>query len=118
MGCSVALFDTFCKTNGSLLHHLELPELARLTHLARGWGMRVVFAGSLGPETIRQVLTLAPDFIAVRGAACRGERTGDVDAALVRGLRRLVMENSLSGPVFSRCACETIRGHDSVRNLS
>ena len=88
--CGVVLFDTFCKTRGDLLHYLDQAELARLTRLARGSGLRVVFGGSLGPATIRDVLTLQPDYIAVRGAACRGERTGDVDAGLIRGLRRLI----------------------------
>jgi hypothetical protein len=88
--CGVALFDTFCKTRGDLLHHLRQTELARLARLARAAGLRVVFGGGLGPATIRQVLTLEPDYIAVRGAACRGERTGDVDASLIRGLRRLI----------------------------
>ncbi len=80
--CGVALFDTFCKTRGDLLDHLGHGELA---------------GGSLGPATIRQVLTLQPDYIAVRGAACRGGRTGDVDAGLIRELRRLVRDSPPSG---------------------
>jgi uncharacterized protein (UPF0264 family) len=107
--CGVVLFDTFCKTNGGLLHHLELTELARLTHLARGWGMQVVLAGSLGPATIRQTLALAPDYIAVRGAACRGARTGDVDVNMVRGLRRLIRENPRSGRLLDVHASGTNR---------
>ena len=39
--------------------------------------------------TIPQVLSLQPDYVAVRGAACRRERTGDLDAALVRQLHGL-----------------------------
>lgn len=88
--CGVALFDTFGKTQGGLLHYLGPPELDRLTHLARDAGLRVVFGGSLGTATIPQVLKLEPDYIAVRSAACRGKRTGDVDAGLIRGLRRLI----------------------------
>lgn len=95
--CGVALFDTFCKTRGNLLHHLEPPELARLTSAARDAGLRVVFGGGLGPETIGQVLSLNPDYVAVRGAACRTDRTGDVDAGLVRGLRQLISKSSCSG---------------------
>jgi len=95
--CGVALFDTFCKTRGDLLDHLGHGELARLAHLARDGGLRVVFGGSLGPATIRKVLTLQPDYIAVRGAACRGGRTGDVDAGLIRELRRLVRDSPPSG---------------------
>jgi len=114
--CGVALFDTFCKTSGSLCHQLGLAQLARLTQLARDRGMRVVVAGSLGPATIPLALTLAPDYIAVRGAACRGARTGDVDAGLVRGLRRLILGNSRSGRVLSRDACRTIGEDNRVRN--
>jgi hypothetical protein len=108
MGCGVVLFDTFCKTNGDLLHHLGQKELARLTHWARGWGMRVVFGGSLGPATIQQVLTLAPDYIAIRGAACRGARTDAVDAGLVRGLRRLIRGDQPRSLVPRGDACATI----------
>lgn len=117
MGCQVVLFDTFSKTNGDLLHHVGQAELARLTSRARSWGMQVVLGGGLGPATIRQVLPLAPDYIAVRGAACRGVRTDSVEAGLVRGLRRLIQGNRPSSPVLGGSARGTIDKCEGVRYL-
>ncbi len=88
--CGVALFDTCDKTRGDLLDHLGQTELTRLSRRARHGGLRLVLGGGLVPATIRKVLTLEPDYIAVRGAVCRGDRAGDLDAGLVRRLQILV----------------------------
>jgi hypothetical protein len=88
--CGVVLFDTYDKTRGGLLDYLPLPELCRLTSQSRRAGLRVVLGGGLCPATIPHVLPLQPDYIAVRGAACRYGRTGDLDAALVRELCNLL----------------------------
>lgn len=88
--CGVVLFDTFDKQLGGLLDHLSHQELGRLTNRARLAGLRVVFGGGLCRMTIPQVLSLQPDYVAVRGAACRGERTGDLDPSLVRQLLAVV----------------------------
>ena len=88
--CGVMLFDTFDKARGSLLDYLPLPELTRWTSQARRAGLRVVLGGRLDPLTIPRVLPLAPDYVAVRGAACRQDRTGSLDVARVRALRALL----------------------------
>lgn len=90
LGCGVVLFDTFDKQHGGLLDHLSHQELGRLTNHSRRAGLRVVFGGGLSRVTIPQVLPLQPDYVAVRGAACRRERTGDLDASLVRRLHAVV----------------------------
>jgi uncharacterized protein (UPF0264 family) len=51
--------------------------------------VRVALAGSLRPEDFAPLLELGPDILAVRGAACRGGREGEIDAALVAELCRL-----------------------------
>jgi uncharacterized protein (UPF0264 family) len=38
--------------------------------------MIAVIGGSLIGESLEQVLELSPDFVAVRGAVCDGDRTG------------------------------------------
>ncbi len=88
--CGVVLFDTFDKQHGGLLDYLSCPELGSLANHVRRAGLRVVFAGGLSEATIPQVLSLQPDYVAVRGAACRCGRTGDLDAALVRQLHAVV----------------------------
>ena len=92
LGCGVVLFDTFDKQHGGLLDYLSRPELGSLADHVRRAGLRVVFAGGLSAATIPQVLSLQPDYVAVRGAACRSERTGDLDAALVRQLHAVVWQ--------------------------
>jgi hypothetical protein len=90
--CGVVLFDTFDKRHGGLLDHLSHQELGRLANHARRAGLGVVLGGGLSLVTIPQVLSLQPDYVAVRGAACRRARTGDLDATLVRQLQAVVRQ--------------------------
>ena len=90
MRCGAVLFDTFEKTRGHLLDHLDLEELDRLSTIVRRHAARVVLAGSLHVRSIPKVLHLRPDYVAVRGAACRHGRSGQVDPLLVRELARVV----------------------------
>jgi len=82
--CRVVLFDTCDKRRGSLLDHCPIQALGELCTSLRSMGCRVVLAGSLRLEHVPDLLSLMPDYLAVRGAVCRGERTGQLDGALVR----------------------------------
>ncbi len=67
----------------------ELTEWADWSAAVRMAGMRVWLAGGLGERSIGAAVRLGADVVGVRGAACgAGARTGMVDAARVRGLRR------------------------------
>lgn len=92
--CRAVLVDTFDKSKGNLLDWWTLEELANLAEQARRHGMLVVLAGSLNVTTIPQVLVHTPDYIAVRGAACRAGRNGPLDARRVRRLVHLLHRNS------------------------
>jgi uncharacterized protein (UPF0264 family) len=96
---SILLIDTYDKgrqrpaTNGlTLLDWLPLPALTALCASCREAGVYVAVAGSLGPGQVAAVRAARPDWLAVRGAACRGGRDGTVSAALVRALARLLAE--------------------------
>ncbi len=89
-GCSAVLVDTFDKTAGGLLAHWTLDAVDRFVRGARDRGMLVALAGSLAEGSIGEVLGAAPDIVAVRGAACRGGRRGEVDAERVRALAGLL----------------------------
>jgi len=89
-GCGAFLIDTYLKAAGSLLDHVTVSDLQELIRSAQGQGMLCVLAGSLGFEQIARVLPVAPDIVAVRGAACAGRRTGRLDAARVAELAQLV----------------------------
>jgi (5-formylfuran-3-yl)methyl phosphate synthase len=84
------LVDTHDKTRGGLLAHFSFESLAELVQTARGARVRVVLAGSLDAAAIGSLLPLAPAYIGVRGAACRGGREGTLDEVLVKSLASLV----------------------------
>lgn len=88
--CGAVLFDTYDKQQGCLLDHFDLNELQRLSASVRRHALRVVFAGSLHAQSISEVLHLRPDFVAVRGAACREGRVGRVDRLCVRELAQVI----------------------------
>lgn len=90
LGCEALLVDTHFKDRGGLLDCFDLAALARLAADTRAAGLRLVLAGSLTMPTIRRVLPLAPDYIAVRGAACQGSREGRICPERVRELVALL----------------------------
>ncbi|MEX2559137.1 MAG: (5-formylfuran-3-yl)methyl phosphate synthase, partial [Pirellulales bacterium] len=99
LGAGALLIDTCLKSGDDLLVHAGPEELQAWIEAARRQSMLSVVAGSLSPATIRRLLPLGPDYIAVRGAACRGSRAGPLDGQrleclvdLVRGPRRAAAE--------------------------
>lgn len=90
LGCAAALVDTFDKSQGGLFAHWSLERVAAFIEQCRAHGLISVVAGSLSLETIRDVLPLRPDYVAVRGAACEGPRTSTVSAARIAELVELV----------------------------
>ena len=85
----VFLVDTFTKDGGTLLDHIDVPELLRLRRHLHAHGIRLALAGSLGEEQIAELREVEPDWFAVRGAACEGGRGGVVTAERVRRLAAL-----------------------------
>jgi (5-formylfuran-3-yl)methyl phosphate synthase len=90
-GCGAVLVDTYVKAGATLLDLGAALPLAPLIESARDLGLKIVLGGGLGHESIPRVLALRPDYVAVRGAACRGARTDAVDGTLVRGLKQLLV---------------------------
>jgi uncharacterized protein (UPF0264 family) len=84
------LVDTFDKRGGSLRSIVRDDDLRGLIADAHEAGIRVAVAGSLGREDFEPILRLGADVVAVRGAACRGGREGEVDARKVADLASLV----------------------------
>lgn len=81
--CRILLFDTFDKRQGSLLDHCSLPVLRDLCASLRSHDCRIVLAGSLQLQLLPALLPLQADYVAVRGAVCREERTSRLSGALV-----------------------------------
>lgn len=90
IGCQVVLFDTAIKDGTHLLTHRSLELLEQDIDITRGLGAQIVLAGSLTFDIMPQVLSLSPDYVAVRSAVCRGERDGPIDPRRIEALRRIV----------------------------
>ncbi|MGE0606697.1 MAG: (5-formylfuran-3-yl)methyl phosphate synthase [Pirellulales bacterium] len=95
--CRAMLIDTFDKSRGGLLDHWTLPNLADFARQARHSGLLVVLAGSLDARTARLLLPLQPDYLAVRGAVCEGDRAGAVQTSRVRAFAAL-LEDHIEAP--------------------
>jgi len=86
LGCRAMLIDTFDKCGGDLFGNLAVHEVRDVVEQARADGLLAVLAGSLVGHALRQAIELRPDYVAVRGAACRGRRDARLDGALTAAL--------------------------------
>lgn len=89
--CAAVLVDTWDKHLGPLLIHWTIDEIRSFVLAVQQQGMLAVLGGKLRTSSIEQIRELCPDFIAVRGAACLGDRTGAIDGLQVRRLKDLVL---------------------------
>ncbi len=93
-GCRYVLIDTFDKRHHDLFSVVSTPAIDSWMRLAREGGLGTVIAGSLSASTLPRALRLRPDFVAVRGAACDGERTTSICTRRVKQLRAILAEPS------------------------
>ncbi|MBL9161504.1 MAG: hypothetical protein JNL18_02050 [Planctomycetaceae bacterium] len=84
------LIDTFDKRGGNLFDHQSALELNELFQFARGHGVTTAAAGRLTAAAIAALPLNVVDVVAVRSAACGGDRGGRVSAESVATLRQLV----------------------------
>lgn len=96
-GYRAFLIDTAGKDGSRLLDWIAPATLARIRFQLADAGVKVAFAGSLDADAIRTLAPLAPDWFAVRGAACVGGRTGMVCADRVRELKAVIAEAAATG---------------------
>lgn len=80
------LVDTYDKRSGTLFDHWPAATLKGFAEMARAAGVGFVLAGSLRWEDIERAKSYRPDFVAVRGAACRGGREGTLDPQAIERL--------------------------------
>lgn len=88
------LLDTAIKDGSTLLDWIAPSTLARMRLMLADAGVKVALAGSLDEAAIRKLAPLAPDWFAVRGAACVGGREGTICADRVRKLRAIIRDES------------------------
>ena len=92
--CGMLLLDTWTKDGRTLLDWITPTDLQRFIATAHQARLQVAIAGSIDNRSIRQILPMKPDVIAVRTAACAGGRQGVVDTKRVSDLARLVHAES------------------------
>lgn len=94
VGCEAFLIDTYMKNGAGLFDYLSNADLHKLIDRARKNRMMVVLAGSLTKQTIPLALSLGPDMVAVRGAACKKNRSDSLDLDRVQELAVLLTHNN------------------------
>jgi len=90
------LIDTYDKSSGPLSVHLSRSALAHLLQDAKRCGMRTVVAGKLRIEDVPQLPLELIDLVAVRGAVCRENRSGLIDAGKIDELAAALQRETLS----------------------
>ena len=95
------LIDTFDKRAGGLFDVAVTDDLQATVALARSLGLVVALAGRIGLDDAGKVAAIAPDIVAVRSAACGGDRLRTVEAGLVGAARRTLCCGTI-GPRYPR----------------
>ena len=90
--CRTILFDTYQK-NGNLFCNCSQDDLERWVQIARSYGLTAVVAGSVSYSSLFDVLAVAPDYIGVRGAVCRGSRTDPIDRKLLSDFLDVILDD-------------------------
>ena len=88
--CRWLLIDTFDKRSGTLLECLAVEQLQAIFQRVRREGVTTAAAGRLTPAAIAELPLESVDVVAVRSAACGGDRAGMVCAEIVAALRELL----------------------------
>jgi hypothetical protein len=105
LGCRAVLVDTWKKDSGGLLDLWTMAECERFVARVRAAGLMAVIGGSLTAEGLRRLLPAAPDYLAVRGAACDTDRAGRLSAERVRELAKIVRRMPAEADSARRDAC-------------
>lgn len=87
VGSRTILVDTAVKDGRTLFDHWPGERLREFVAEVHRRDAVCVVGGSLTTATIPRVVAAGADVVAVRGAACRGSRNGDLDAERLREVR-------------------------------
>lgn len=93
------LIDTFDKRAGGLFDAAVPGDLEETVAFARSLGLAIALAGRISLADAAKLATIGPDIVAVRSAACGGDRLQAVEAARVEAVRRalcggIIQENT------------------------
>lgn len=95
-GARWLLVDTFDKQSGTLLELLDAAAIQSLFARAQQLGLTTAAAGRLTPAAIEALPLDLVDVVAVRSAACGGDRNDAVSATCVSALQQLLVASRAS----------------------
>ena len=90
--CDGILIDTFDKNAGSLTDLWTLTEIESTIQKIQQANMFCALAGSLTERSIKILLPLEPEVIAVRSAACEADRQSQLDSRRLSSLVQMMKE--------------------------
>jgi uncharacterized protein (UPF0264 family) len=88
--CTGYLIDTYEKDGSTSLDYMDEDLIEAIINKTREFEITSVLAGSLSEGTLQRALDLAPDYVAVRGAACEQDRTSGVSLEKMKSLMEQV----------------------------
>ena len=91
LGFRGAMLDTWDKSRGRLLAHLDPARLQEFCRICRENGLTSGLAGSLEKPDVPRLMLVEPDVLGFRTALCRlNDRAGSIDPQAVRMIRDLI----------------------------
>ncbi len=91
-GCRWLLIDTYVKDGKGLFSWLRQTELEAIAKKCAAANVHLALAGQLNEENFARAYLSGANVIAIRGAACVGNRLGTVSAARVRLLQEKIRD--------------------------
>ena len=87
------LIDTFGKESGRLTDAMPITQLGEIQERTRKQGLFLALAGRVTVDILPEVLSVSPDIVAIRSAACVGEdRQASVRGEAVADFRRAMLD--------------------------
>jgi uncharacterized protein (UPF0264 family) len=90
--CAAVLIDTFDKCGPGLLRLWSTAQVQAMIDQVQRLQMPIVVAGQLTLDDAMLLAALHPDYVGVRGAVCRRDRTGDIDQELLIQWRSMLVQ--------------------------
>jgi uncharacterized protein (UPF0264 family) len=104
---AAVLIDTYDKCGPGLLRLCSIAIVQALIDEVQASPMEVAVAGQLTLEDAHAVALLKPDYIGVRGAVCRPDRTGVIDPQALAAWRHAIVSagrRATTSPPACACA--------------
>jgi (5-formylfuran-3-yl)methyl phosphate synthase len=100
---AVVLYDTAIKDGKSLFDHISVEQLKTDVKKIQSHGLKVALAGSLKLESISKLVTIQPDIIAIRGAACeQGNRTNNISSIAISEFKQKMQDGFQASKTLQR----------------